>query len=282
MTAGSRAALAVDREAERAAEREALRHRRSLAGRLERVTRWLRDPRSGPAVRLRRIGRVIVDVGRSPRAMPALPAALLAAARMPPIGAGLPPPRPPRSLEPERAAARGRLAAFDQLAAVTPPRRLRIALIGDAPLAAWFGESCTVIAVRPEDWRDTLGPSPPDLVVVGSALYGDDGAWQYHVAWYAHPDALLLRDLRALLTWSAEAGIASIFWDTQGAAGVRRFRASAALCDLIVAADPAAVAAYAALTDRRGAGVVDAGPPFSGSVADRLHTGLDPEQAAAA
>lgn len=281
VSAASRAAAVADREAERLAEEVALRHRRSLAGRVERVARWLRDPRSGPVPRARRMGRVVVEVARAPRSLPALPRALLEAAHVPPIGAGLPPPRPSRDLAPLRQAARARLAAFD-LVAATAGEQLRVALIADDPLAARFAASCEVLAVRPEDWRAALAPSPPDLLVVGSAWYGGAGAWQYRVAWYAHPDALRLPEMRALLAWCAEAGVPSVFWDTAGATAVPRFGPCARLCDLVVAEDPGAADAYAALADRQGAGVEDAGSAVGGPVADRLRSGLAPAQTGAA
>ena len=62
--------------------------------------------------------------------------------------------------------------------------------------------------------------------------------------------------------------------------GIRGFAATAALCDLIVAADPATAAAYEALPDRRGAGVVvwDA---QGGPLGQRLRAGLVPASAGA-
>jgi hypothetical protein len=216
----------------------------------------------------------MVDVARSPRALPALPGALLAAARLPPIGAGLLPARPSRSLEPERAAARDRLIAFDR-AVVDAARPLRVALIADEALSARVAATCEATAIRPEDWRAMLTAAAPDVLVIGSAWYGNGGAWQYRVGWYAHPDALLLPDLRALLAWCGEARVPSIFWDTGGARTVPRFGDAAGLCDLILAGDAATVAAYRALPARRGAGVVLETAEASGtSVADRLRSGL--------
>ena len=180
------------------------------------------------------MGRVLVEIAVTPRAWPALPAALLTAARLPPISAPLPPPRPPRPLEPDRAAARARLAGFDALA--VHAERLRIALVGDDPDAPPAAAD-DVVALRPEDWREVLDAAAPQVLVM-TAPRGPGGAWRYHIGWYAHPDSLLQRDVRALLGWCAERAVPAIFRDPGGPDGIRGFAATAALCDLIVAADP--------------------------------------------
>ena len=275
-TARSLAAVAADRAAERVEAQAAERRRRSLVGRTERTWQWLGDGRTGPVPRLRRMGRVLVEIAVTPRAWPALPAALLTAARLPPISAPLPPPRPPRPLEPDRAAARARLARFDALAAHA--ERLRIALIGDDP-DALSAAADDVVDLRPEDWREVLDAAPPQVLVM-TAPRGPGGAWRYHIGWYAHPDSLLQRDVRALLGWCAERAVPAIFRDLGGPDGIRGFAATAALCDLIVAADPATAAAYEALPDRRGAGVAvwDA---KGGPLGQRLRAGLVPAPAGA-
>jgi len=271
-TARSLAAVEAERAAELVADREAERRRRSFAGRTERILRWLGDSRTGPVARLRRMGRVLIEIGRSPRALPALPAALITAARIPPLSPPLPPPRPPRPLEPDRAAARERLMRFDAwVAAREGP--LRVALIADGAPAEPADAAGEIVALRPEDWRVVLQVAPPRILVV-TAPRGPGGPWRYRIGWYAHPDALLQRDVWALLGWCAERDIPAIFWDRGGPAGVRTFRATAALCDLIVSDDPLTAARYAALPDRRGAGVAVWDVPHGGSMVQRLREGL--------
>lgn len=276
-TVRSLAAVAADRAAERAEALAAERRRRSLVGRTERVSRWLGDGRTGPVPRLRRIGRVLIEIAGTPRAWPALPAALVTAARIPPIGAPLPPPRPPRPLEPDRAAARERLTRFDAMAAYT--ERLRIALVGDDPC----GRPPTaddVVMLRPEDWRVALDAARPQVLVM-TAPRASGGAWRYYIGWYAHPDSLLQRDVRALLGWCAERAVPSIFCDAGGSGGIRGFAATAALCDLIVAGDAPTAADYEALPDRRGAGVAVWEDVHEGSLGTRLRDGLVPAPAGA-
>jgi hypothetical protein len=97
---------------------------------------------------------------------------------------------------------------------------------------------------------------PPHLLLVESAWRGNGGAWQYRIAWHAHPDALLRRDLRALVGWCAARDIPSVFWDTTGVPGTDRFVDAAASFDLVAAPDEVASARHRDHPDGRGAGVV--------------------------
>ncbi len=219
--------------------------------------RWLRSRRTGPIARLRRVGRVGIDIARSPRLVPALPGALLEALRGPASEADSPGPRPPRSFEAERVAAEHRLRALSSRIQ-SDSGHPRMALIADDPLATSLDEAWDLVAVRPEDWLATLAEEAPDVLLVESAWRGNTGAWQYRIAWYAHPDAITLRDLRALLGWCAAQGVPSVFWDTAGAAHTGRFRESAVLFDLIVTG-AAAAPAYLGAIERHCAAVAVAG-----------------------
>jgi hypothetical protein len=204
-----------------------------LAGPAERAARWLRSRRTGPIARLRRVGRVGVDMARSPRFLPALPGALREALRGPASEADPPRSRAPRSFDAERTAAEDRLRAFSSRMRSNAGHP-RMALIADDLLTTSLAEAWDVVAVRPEDWIAALAEAVPDVLLVESAWRANSGAWQYRIAWYAHPDAITPSDLRALLGWCAAHGVPSVFWDTAGAAQTGRFRESALLFDLIV------------------------------------------------
>ena len=221
---------------------------------------------------------------RQPDRLRRLPDDLLAAARGPgrparallpaPAPAPVPTPAPARSWERERAAARARLSGEGR-----PPVELesiadlRVAAIADEPLAAWLRDGCEAVLVRPEDWRTVLERRPPHLLLVADAWWGNGGAWQYRVAWHAHPDALFLPDLRALAAWCAVRAVPSVFVDCHGT-HADRFAEAAALLDLVVAPDEATARRYLALPDRRGAGAavatVPAGPASTVGLLERI------------
>jgi len=151
---------------------------------------------------------------------------------------------------------------------------LRVAAIADDGLAGLLRETCDAVLVRPEDWRADLEARPPHLLLVESARRGNGGAWQYRIAWQAHPDALLRRDLRALVGWGAARDIPCVFWDTAGVPGTDRFVDAAASFDLVAAPDEVAAARHRDHPDRRGAGVVvlpaPVGPDDLGAAFRRL------------
>jgi hypothetical protein len=231
VTARAHAAAVADRAIRVAADEASERRRRSLAGRGERVVRWLRNPRTGPGPRARRVARALVDVIASPRTVPGLPGALWAALRL--RSGGPRPVRPPmatRAIEAE--AARARLEAL-RVALATGPRPVPVAVIADRTPAATLPLDWDLVPLRPEDWRAALEGKRPTLLLVQSAWAGNGGAWQYRLASYTHPDALLGRDLRALLRWCADHAVATVFWDTTGPKATARFRDRAPLFDLV-------------------------------------------------
>ena len=146
-------AVQADRARVEAAAQAARRRRSSVAGRLDRGLRWLRNRQTGPLPRLRRVAGVLRSTARnrdSWRALPdALATALLAPVR---VASKPPPPRPPRDWSPQRAAARDRLARRAALLTGTGGSRRRLAVIADGTdLEAWTRVH-DLVAVRPEDW----------------------------------------------------------------------------------------------------------------------------------
>lgn len=247
-----------ERRRREAAEEAARRRARSPIGRVVRGIRWLRNRQTGPLPRLRRMGGVLRDAVRQRRRLRDLPSDLLSAALAPVRVRGTSAaPRPPRTWDGERAAARRRLARAGrvplELAALAD---LRVAAIADDLLADLLREICEPALLRPEDWRAELEARPPHLLLVESSWRGNGGAWQYRIARHAHPDSLLRRDLRALVGWCAAHDVPSVFWDTAGEPATDRFVDAAALFDLVAAPDEDAAARHREQPDRRGAGIV--------------------------
>jgi hypothetical protein len=120
---------------------------------------------------------------------------------------------------------------------------LKVAAIVDRHLASALDDACRLITFRPDNWPWVLANERPDLVLVESAWRGNDGAWQYQVPEYTHPDAVGLAEL---LEWCRDRSIPSVFWDTKGEHHVPRFLAAAKGCAAVCTVDPAAAGRWRA------------------------------------
>ena len=218
--------------------------------------------------RLAKLGRMVQililvrGAVRHPRRLPQLPGRLRAviASRgvpaVPESGEETLEPSP-RELAAERRAAVGHAVRDRSVrqARDRPLGELRVAIVADDELVANLAPDCDLVALRPDDWRRRLSEQPPDLLLVESAWRGPGGSWQYRVAWHGHPDALEQSDLRALVAWSRERDIPTVFWHTAAPHLFGRFRQAAALFDHIAAVDEEAAGAYEAAEERTAASV---------------------------
>ncbi|MBI2776431.1 MAG: hypothetical protein HYX57_04070 [Chloroflexi bacterium] len=239
----------------------AARRRGSLRGRSERIWRWLRNRQSGPLPRIHRVGSVLKATfhARGPwRQLPeALATALLAPVRLP---GKPPPPARPRDWTREREGARLRLVRAAERLRDRDPASLRLAVIADAPELARLSEVHDLDELRPEDWADVLDAglaagSCPDLLLVTTARNGNGGAWTYRIAWTAHPDGILHRDLDALTNWCAAHDVPTVFATTEAGPAFDAIWGDAArLFDLVLVPDATIAAAVDERPDRRGTG----------------------------
>ena len=267
INAATREAVQADRARVAAAERAARLRRGSIRGRLERVVRWLRNRQTGPVPRLRRVASVVKATirARGPwRSLPeSLATALLAPVRLPSKPA---PPQPPRDWSPNRIAAAARLKQAVRLDPAGPggnaspgaTRRRVVAVIANPPDLEALSATAEMIELRPEDWADVLdamhdaGNGPDALVVVATEI-GFAGAWAYRIAWAAHPDSFLHRDLSVLIGWFQEHDTPSILAITDARPeALATWGDAADLFDLVLAATPEAAAAYTKRPSRRG------------------------------
>ncbi len=128
------------------------------------------------------------------------------------------------------------------------PRELRVAGVLDEMSRACFGPECDLFCeFTMEDWEEKLTARPPHLLLVESAWSGNSGGWQYGVASYPHPHYAGLPKLRALLEWSRERGIPTLFWNKEDPVHFERFKEAAALFDHILTSDSNCIPAYEAL-----------------------------------
>lgn len=134
-----------------------------------------------------------------------------------------------------------------------------MAVIANAPELGALSGAADLLELRPEDWADALdamdgaGRAPDFLVVVATEM-GNLGAWAHRIAWAAHPDSFLHRDLSALICRCQERGTPSILVITDARPeALATWGDAADLFDLVLAATPEAAAAYTKRPSRRGA-----------------------------
>jgi hypothetical protein len=128
-----------------------------------------------------------------------------------------------------------------------------VAVIADRIALESYRLDWDVVTIRPEDWAMVLTVAPPDLLVVDSATDANGGAWTYRIAWTAHPDFFLQRDLGALVGWCAARAIPTVFRARdEGDTSVGVWADAARLFDLVLTSDEVAASAYGSLADLRG------------------------------
>lgn len=154
------------------------------------------------------------------------------------------------------------------------PRNLVVAAVMDEMSAACFDPECRLVQVTAEDWRAQLAAERPDLLLVESAWNGNSGGWQYRIASYPHPDYAGLPQLRELVTWASDRGIPTVFWNKEDPVHFDRFKAAAALFDVVLTTDANCIERYRALPGAR-AQVVEA-LPFAAQ--PRLHNPITPDE----
>ena len=227
---------------------------RRLRERTDTLQRWLNERTAelrafGVAAQAVQGARRVVH---QPTLLARVPAAAIRAIR----GGGRPAPAEPAATAPSPPPAVRLGGPARRISPFRDPAGLTVALVADEPLALALAPECTTIRIRPDDWPAVLADRQPDLLLVESAWRATAGAWQYRIAWYGHPLAIGLDDLRALTEWCRANGIPSVFWDTAGPVAAGRFDEAAALFDVILVADPALIDHYDTLPTRR-ASVVD-------------------------
>lgn len=199
-----------------------------------------------------RLGRLIVDAARSPRALLALPAGLWrlsterwrarVAWRATRTGRGeaVSPSRlrdggaPAASRDPETGA---------RPAMQAPPglprshRHLRVAAVCDRFTADNLAPDCHLTLLTPESWSEQIAAVQPHLLFVESAWEGISGEWRGKVQGDGVGVAAIIRRCREL-------GIPSAFWSKEDPLHFEAFLPVAGLCDVVFTTDAAMIPAY--------------------------------------
>lgn len=85
----------------------------------------------------------------------------------------------------------------------------------------------------PEDWRQVLDDSKPDMLFVESAWQGNQGRWRLHMTRSTSPSD----ELRALVEWCKNAEIPTVFWNKEDPPNYDRFIETAKLFDYVYTVD---------------------------------------------
>lgn len=118
---------------------------------------------------------------------------------------------------------------------------ITVGLIADEFTTKTLSASMTVVPLDRKRWREQLKESSLDLVLVESAWEGNGGQWHRGVGAYEPEEH---REIRELLAHSREFKIPTAFWNKEDPIHIRRFRATAALCDHVFTTDARMIPTY--------------------------------------
>ncbi|MEE1650733.1 glycosyltransferase [Brachybacterium sp. J144] len=116
-----------------------------------------------------------------------------------------------------------------------------VGLIADEFTTSTLSASMRIVPLDRSRWREQLDAEGLDLVLVESAWEGNGGQWHRGVGAYEPEEH---RDIRELLAHARERGITTAFWNKEDPIHIRRFRATAALCDHVFTTDAAMIPTY--------------------------------------
>ncbi|MFZ3415604.1 glycosyltransferase family protein [Arthrobacter sp. 3Tela_A] len=137
----------------------------------------------------------------------------------------------------------GRRLSFPAAApAARPPRRtdLTVGVILDEFSAQAFACEWNTIALDPVSWQAQLEQTKVDLVFVESAWAGNGRLWRGKIAGPAGP----AEPLAALLAYSREHGIPSVFWNKEDPPHYDDFLPAAKLFDVVFTSDERRIVHY--------------------------------------
>ena len=122
-----------------------------------------------------------------------------------------------------------------------PKLPIKMAAIMDEFTLACFKPECHVMAITPENWKQTLTNDKPDLLFVESAWNGNGGAWRYMIV---RPHKITEGPLFELIRWCKEHGVPTVFWNKEDPPNFEHFINAAVLFDHIFTTDENCIPAY--------------------------------------
>ena len=132
-----------------------------------------------------------------------------------------------------------------ELPPVMPARPdLTVAVILDPFSELAFRYEWNQVTFGPDDWRERLGRTRPDLLFVESAWQGNAvkgaGRWRLHMTRDDRPSP----ELTALVAWCRAEGIPTVFWNKEDPPNYDRFLETARLFDQVFTVDAERIPDY--------------------------------------
>jgi spore maturation protein CgeB len=132
---------------------------------------------------------------------------------------------------------RPRFAPVDLPTPVPARPGLTVAVILDPFSELAFRYEWDQLTFGPDDWRETLTRTRPDLLFVESAWQGNtvegEGRWRLHMTRDSRPSP----ELTALVSWCRDEGIPTVFWNKEDPPNYDRFLETARLFDQVFTVD---------------------------------------------
>lgn len=118
---------------------------------------------------------------------------------------------------------------------------IKMAAIFDEFTTQCFAHECKIITFTPENWREVLESSMPDLLMVESAWRGNNGTWTKKVQ-YQNEESV--SELKKLVNWCREKTIPTVFWNKEDPVHYNEFINTAKLFDFVFTTDSNMVPVY--------------------------------------
>ncbi|WP_459385133.1 CgeB family protein [Arthrobacter humicola] len=128
-----------------------------------------------------------------------------------------------------------RLVFREAVVGVAEPRnpQLRVGIIMDDFSAAAFSAEWTVVALRPDSWKEQLRDEALDFVVVESAWAGNAGLWRGKITSPAGPSPVF----RDFVEGCRAAGLPAVFWNKEDPPHYEDFLPAAKFFDHVFTTD---------------------------------------------
>lgn len=149
------------------------------------------------------------------------------------------------SVSPGAIAAAAATASFPAIPEADPSPtfpELTVLMIADEFTLKAFAHEWRVVTATPEDWKQVIDDSRPQVLFVESAWEGNDGSWKYHLVGQSAPR----QAIRDLTEYCREQAIPTVFWNKEDPPHFEDFLDTAALFDHVFTTDGDKIPEYIA------------------------------------